>query len=118
MPPLDYAKPPAPVSRWARLILPFAAALTLLLIAVPVGYITARVVHTRTESRKFHAAFPEPQILGQSLTQVRARFGQPDHAERRDDGTTSLTYASKTTWEYCGIEFKEDKATKVIFWGK
>jgi hypothetical protein len=118
MPPLDYEKPEDRRTRWARLVLPLATALTLLPVLVPVGWIAVVAVRTRSESRKFHAAFTEAQILDQSTAAVRARFGQPDSLTRSGDGSASMTYSSRTTWEYCGIEFHDDKATKVFFWGK
>ena len=117
-PPLDYEKPDDPEPRWMRLTLYVIAALTTATLLVPVACITAGVVRTRSESRKFHEALPENQILGQSVAAVRARYGQPDSVKRDPDGTAFLIYASPSTWEYCGIEFKDDKATKVSFWSK
>ena len=118
MPPLDYEKPDDPEPRWLRITLYCVAALMTVAIVTPVACVTAGVVRTKSESRKFHESFPESQILGQSVTAVRARYGQPDSLKHDPDGTAFLMYASRTTWEYCGIEFHDDKATKVFFWSK
>ena len=117
-PPLEYEKSADRPRRWSRWVLILTAALALLPVLLPVGCVTVLVVRTRIESRKFHEAFPENQILGQSFAAVRARYGQPDFLKHNPDGTALLTYASHTTWESCGIEFRDDKATKVFFWAK
>jgi hypothetical protein len=117
VPPLDYEKPDDPEPRWLRLVLYTVAALAVVVIVVPAGCVTIFVIRTRIETRRFHAAFPESQILGQSVAAVRARYGKT-YNEHHDGGTTFLMYFNPTAWEECAIEFHDDKATRVFFRGK
>ena len=115
---LDYQQSPPRKSKWARRLTVAAAVLILLTAVVPVVGITAAVVRLRADSRRFHDAYPESQLRGQSTAQILVRYGPPYTRETRPDGTTSFTYASTTTWEYCGIDFEADRVTRVYFWGK
>ena len=113
---LDYERSSERPNKWLRrvAILLFVAAAGAAL--VPVVWVTAFVMNMEIASRKFREAYPESQIVGKSPAEILARYGPPHFRQTHPDGTDLIAYAQG--WEYCGIEFKDGKATKVTFWGK